>query len=66
MTRGLAALLTLPLLAGACGSGGGHPAKQSGGTFAYDPGAPLRARDRGVANPGYPIAVHNVRQSTLG
>jgi uncharacterized protein len=60
MTRALFALLAVPLLAGACGSGGGHSAKEASGTFAYDRGAPLRARDRGVANPGYPIAVHNV------
>ncbi len=41
----------------ACGGGGGA---RDEGPFAYDAGRPLSAKDRGVVDDDYPVAVHDV------
>jgi len=58
-----ARLVTLALagtLAGCGGGGTAEPARPSTSLFDYDPSAPLRFRDEGVANRGYPIPIHDV------
>jgi dienelactone hydrolase len=47
-------------LAAGCGHGSARRAAAPRLPFAYDRSAPLRYRDAGVVNRGYPIAVHDV------
>lgn len=57
--RGTLALCLVTLVVAGCG-GESATSKRSTGLFGYDRGAALQARDHGVKNPGYPIAIRDV------
>ncbi len=57
-----AALSLLAFVAAACSGAAGVDE----GPFAYDAGAPLDARDLGVVDPDYPLAVHDVSYASGG
>lgn len=57
--RGTLALFLLALVLAGCG-GKSAKSKPAPDLFAYDRGAALRARDNGVKNPGYAIAIRDV------